>query len=90
MKSMEIFTAARAEALFTSELPTGSEPTSADIRRAIQCAVRTYGGVRGCASQMAYGFGESPEAAANRMRWARSVVIANYPSRRHDPAPGGR
>jgi hypothetical protein len=90
MKSIEIFTAARAEALFTSELPTGSEPASADLEHAIRCAVRAHGGVRGCASRMAYGFGESPEAAANRMRWARSVVIAHYPRRPQGPAPGAR
>ena len=90
MKSMDIFTAARAEALFTSELPTGSEPASADIERAIRCAVHMYGGVRGCASQMAYGFGDNPEAAAKRMRWARSVIIAHYPRRRPALAPGFR
>nr|BFE72778.1 hypothetical protein GCM10020092_060790 [Actinoplanes digitatis] len=31
---------------------------------------------------MAYGYGDNPEAAAQRMRWARSVVAANYPRRR--------
>ncbi|MET8148850.1 hypothetical protein ACIBSW_22065 [Actinoplanes sp. NPDC049668] len=82
MRSVDIITAARAEALFTSELPTGSDPTPADAERAIRDAVRVHGGVRGCAAQMAYGFGDNPEAAAQRMRWARSVVAANYPRRR--------
>ena len=64
MRSVDIIMAARAEALFTSELPTGSEPTSADAERAIRDAVRVHGGVRGCAAQMAYGYGDNPEAVA--------------------------
>lgn len=82
MRNVDIITAARAEALFTSTLQTGSEPTRADTERAIRHAVHTYGGVRGCASAMAYGYGDQPEAAANRMRWARGVISAHYPRRR--------
>jgi hypothetical protein len=82
MRSVDIITAARAEALFTSELPTDSEPNLTDTEHAIRYAVQAYGGVRGCASQMAYGYGEHPEAAAYRMRWAREVINAHYPQRR--------
>jgi hypothetical protein len=81
MRNVDIITAARAEALFTSKLATGSAPTPADTERAIRQAVHANGGVRGCASQMAYGYGDNPEAAATRMRWARDVVFAAYPPR---------
>ena len=84
MRSVDIITAARAEALFTSNLPTGSAPTRADTETAIRQAVHLYGGVRGCASQMAYAYGDSPEAAASRMRWARGVITADYPRRLHE------
>ncbi|MEU7908027.1 hypothetical protein [Actinoplanes sp. NPDC049118] len=90
MRSVDIIMAARAEALFTSDLPTGSRPDPADTERAIRDAVHTYGGIRGCAAQMAYGYGDNPEAAAHRMRWARSVVAANYPRRRPTPSLGSR
>ena len=39
-------TAARAEALFTSQLATGSRPSLAVVETAIRIAVRAYG-VRG-------------------------------------------
>jgi hypothetical protein len=86
MGNVDIIAAARAEALFTSTLPTGSAPTRTDTELAIRQAVHSHGGVRGCASLMAYGYGDYPEAAANRMRWARGVITANYPRQR----PGRR
>lgn len=62
------------EALFASRLPTGSHPGRPGLTVAIADAVRRHGGTRGCVGEMACAYGENPENAASRMRWARSVV----------------
>ncbi|WP_211192851.1 hypothetical protein [Actinoplanes sp. TBRC 11911] len=84
-----ILTAARAEALFTSALTTGSHPAYAVADEAIRLAVRTHGGVRGCAADVAREYGDYPEVAAPRMRWARHVVEQLYDERR-GPNAGSR
>ena len=66
--------AARAAALFASDLPTGSSPSSAAARVAIAAAVRNCGGTRGCVAMMATAYGDYPETAALRMRWARETA----------------
>ena len=76
-----VLAAARAEALFTSQLATGSQPTYGIVHTAIRIAVRTHG-VRGCAAYVAGEYGEHPELAAPRMRWARDVVEQLYEARR--------
>ena len=77
-----LLTVARAEALFTSQLATGSRPTYDVAETAIRIAVRTHGGVRGCAADVAAEYGDHPELAAPRMRWARDVVRQLYEVRR--------
>jgi hypothetical protein len=77
-------TAARAEALFTSRLATGSQPGYAVVAEAIRVAVRAHGGVRGCAADVATEYGDHPEVAVPRMRWARGVVDQLYGSSRAD------
>jgi hypothetical protein len=83
----DLFSAARAEALFASSLSAGSPLSSAVVHAAIIRAVRVYGGTRGCAGEMAAAYGEHPETAATRMRWARHAIRATYPppvrGRRH-------
>ena len=74
-------TAARAEALFTSCLATGSHPSRAAAEEAIRTAVRAHHGVRGCAADVASEYGDHPECAAPRMRWARHVVEELYETR---------
>jgi hypothetical protein len=69
---------ARAEALFTSDLPAGAVLSRAQVTEAIQHAVRTHGGVRGCAAEVAAAYGEHPETAVARMRWALAVVFTAY------------
>ncbi|MBL7259631.1 hypothetical protein [Paractinoplanes lichenicola] len=76
-----ILTVARAEALFTSHLSTGSKPSYVAVEQAIRHAVRMHGGVRGCAADVAGEYGDHPESAAPRMRWARGVVEDLYGSR---------
>jgi hypothetical protein len=64
---------ARADALFASPLQRSDEPTPAQVHQAIAAAVAAFG-IRGCAARVAQAYGEHPETAVLRMRWARAVV----------------
>jgi hypothetical protein len=79
IRTVDMLTAARAEALFTSDLPTGARPTRAEATAAISDAVRIHGGTRGCAIVLAGEYGERPETAVFRMRWALGAVDDLYP-----------
>jgi hypothetical protein len=74
--------AARAAALFASEMPAGTLPSGPALDAAIAGAVRAFGGTRGCVATMATAYGDYPETAAPRMRWARGVVDTVYGARR--------
>jgi hypothetical protein len=74
-RTPELITSARAEALFTSDLPTGSRPTQGQATTAIQHSVHDRHGVRGCAVEVAGAYGDHPEAAVGRMRWALDVAV---------------
>jgi hypothetical protein len=63
----------RCEALFASGLQPSDDPTGAEVAEVISRTVRQLG-IRGCAGRMAQEFGDHPEAAADRMRWARRLV----------------
>jgi hypothetical protein len=78
--TMRLIATARAEALFASTLPTGSTPGLREATTMITTAVRRCSGVRGCAVEMAGAFGDSPEAAVRRMRWAREVALTLFAS----------
>jgi hypothetical protein len=65
--------AVRCEALFVSALQRSDRPTPADVRLAIMRTVRDLGS-RGCAARVAQEFGDHPESAVERMRWARQLV----------------
>jgi hypothetical protein len=77
--------AARAAALFASDLSGGSRPTGPAVDAAIASSVRRCGGTRGCVATVAAAYGECPETAAPRMRWARGVVVTVYSARRPEP-----
>jgi hypothetical protein len=64
----------RAEALFVSDLQPSDRPSPAQVAGAIQASLVSQGGPRGCAAVMAAEYGEHPEAAANRMRWALALA----------------
>jgi hypothetical protein len=64
---------ARADALFVSELQKSEEPSAAQVYQAIAAAIRAFG-AQGCAARVAQAYGEHPETAVPRMRWARAVV----------------
>ena len=62
-----------AGALFASTLQRSDAPSAGQARAAATAALRAYGG-RGCAERVAQEFGDHPEAAVARMRWARGVA----------------
>ncbi len=69
----------RADALFASALQRSDEPSAAQVDQAIAAAVRAFS-ARGCAARVAQAYGEHPETAAVRMRWARTMVIGGVTS----------
>jgi hypothetical protein len=81
MYTNDPLTAARAAALFVSDLSTSAHLTDTDVEAAIRHSLRTHGGIRGCAADLASAYGDHPELAAPRMRWARSVVESLYQRR---------
>ena len=68
-------TAVWADALFVSAVQRSDEPSGDQVREAIAAAVRAYG-ARGCAERVAQEFGDHPETAVWRMRWARAAAGA--------------
>jgi hypothetical protein len=70
--------AAPADALFASALQRSDHPTPGQIRQAIAATAAAYGG-SGCAGRVAQAFGEHPETAVTRMRWARALAARAVP-----------
>jgi hypothetical protein len=67
----------RADALFVSSLQRSDQPSTGQVRRAVAAAVRQFGG-RGCMSLVAQEFGEHPDLAVARMRWALRVSAGAF------------
>jgi hypothetical protein len=65
--------AIRADALFVSPLQRGDHPSAGEVRQAVAAAVQAFG-PRGCSGRVAQEFGDHPETAVTRMRWARQVA----------------
>src|SRR5580700_7007881 len=65
--------AIRADALFVSALQRGDHPGAREVRQVVAEAVEAFG-QRGCAGRVAQEFGDHPETAITRMRWARQVA----------------
>jgi len=80
--------AARAGALFASLLQRCDEPSARQVRQAIATAIAAYG-VRGCAARVAQDYGEHPETALTRMRWALTRQQPAHPAapRQSGPTP---
>ena len=64
---------ARADALFVSPLQRSEAPSATQVRQAIAAAIREFG-AQDCAARVAQAYGEHPETASLRMRWARALV----------------
>jgi hypothetical protein len=62
-----------ADALFVSALQRSDELSAGQIRQAVAAAVGAFG-YCGCAERVAQEFGDHPETAVARMRWARAVA----------------
>ncbi|WP_041834011.1 hypothetical protein [Actinoplanes sp. N902-109] len=76
---------ARAAAVFASDLATGSRPDVTTVTAAIAAAVHARGGTRGCIAAVATAYGDYPESAARRMRWALGTVTTAYDRRPRIP-----
>lgn len=63
-----------AEALFASDVPTGEKLSPAETSDAVERALHRYGGFDECAVELAGAYGDCPETAAARMRWANEIV----------------
>jgi hypothetical protein len=74
--------AVRADAVFASDLQRGDEPSAGQVPQAVAAAIRALGS-SGCAGRVAQEFGDHPETAVIRMRWARRVAREAFA----DPAP---
>ena len=67
----------RTEALFVSDLQSSQHPTPEVIRAVVTATVDRLG-EGGCAALVAQEFGEHPDCALGRMRWARRAVQTAY------------
>src|SRR6266851_1457411 len=67
----------RADAVFVSGLQRCDEPSAGQVRQAVAAAIRAFG-CSGCAGRVAQEFGDHPETAVIRMRWARAVARAAF------------
>lgn len=74
----------RADALFASALQRSDDPSAARVQHAIATAVREFGG-QGCAEQVAQEFGDHPETAVVRMRWARALASEAFGDTAEEP-----
>jgi hypothetical protein len=62
-----------SEALFASSLQPSDAPSAEAVTEAIGRTVRQLGPAL-CTSRVAQEFGDHPEAAADRMCWARQLI----------------
>ena len=75
---------ARADALFASALQISDAPSAVQVKQAIDAATSALGDL-GCAARVAQEFGEHPETAVTRMRWAREEVACVFGGSPSDP-----
>ena len=76
--------AARADALFASALQRSDPATRRQVRQAIAAALGAYG-PHDCTARVAQAYGEHPETAVSRMRWARIAAASAYGAPRSQP-----
>ena len=75
---------ARADALFASALQISDAPSAVQVKQAIDAATSALGDL-GCVARVAQEFGEHPETAVTRMRWAREEVACVFGGSPPDP-----
>jgi len=82
-------TAVRAEALFASPLQESTAAGPAEVRAAVATALLRHGAM-GCAVIVASEYGDHPDLAAHRMRWAVTTIQTAYADYRRPPTPRAR
>jgi len=75
---------ARADALFASPLQRSYEPSAGQVRQAIAMTIGAHG-ARGCAARVAQAYGEHPDTAPARMRWALAAVASAFGASQTEP-----
>ena len=78
--------AVQADALFVSGLQRCDEPSASQVRQAVAESIRAFGD-SGCAGRVAQEFGDHPETAVARMRWARAVAGEAFAETAPEPGP---
>jgi len=78
--------ALQTEAIFASALQRGDEPSAGQVRQAVAASIRAFG-YSGCAERVAQEFGDHPEMAVIRMRWARAVAREAFADSVPEPGP---
>ena len=78
--------AVQADALFVSGLQRCDEPSASQVRQAVAESIRAFG-YSGCAGRVAQEFGDHPETAVARMRWARAVAGEAFAETAPEPGP---
>jgi hypothetical protein len=78
---MTMTLASNAEALFLSRLQPSDRPSADQVAAAIRISIVEHGGICGCIGDFAAAYGEQPELAAERMRWALSLVSHSQTAR---------
>ena len=78
--------ALQTEAIFASALQRGDEPSAGQVRQAVAASIRAFG-YSGCAERVAQEFGDHPETAVIRMRWARAVAREAIADSVPEPGP---
>jgi hypothetical protein len=78
--------AALADAVFVSGLQRCDEPSAGQVRQAVAVAIRAFG-CSGCAGRVAQEFGDHPEMALIRMRWARGAAREAFADSSPEPGP---
>jgi len=84
-----IVTDTDCEALFASALQRSDAITVDAVADAISRTIRQLG-PGGCADRMAEEFGEHPEAACERMQWARQLVSEFFACSAASPSGTGQ
>ena len=69
-----------AEALFASTLEPSDHPTAEHVMAAVRDSLRRHRGQQGCASICAAEYGDHPDTAPARMRWALALTEYGSPS----------
>ncbi len=62
-----------ADALFASVLQRSDAPSARQVEQAVAAAMDAFGDL-GCAARVAQAYGEDPDTAVTRMRWACAMV----------------